>query len=85
MCQMVGVDWKEIDFQKHNWFYEHAWTEEQEAEFVEWLADFLHSNKEARLLFEMWRGDKKTCRRYAEGFVWNYGWKVNYFPAGEAN
>ena len=77
LCQAVGVDWKTVDFHKDGWYLEHTWTQEQEDEFKEWLADYLYKNTRARQqIMKFPRKDKRICARVASGFVWNHGWKA---------
>jgi len=76
MCNMVGADPDKIDFKSHNWFWQYTWTKEQEQEFIQWFADYLYNNTKARQeLLHANRKNKKYCRKAAEQFVWNYGWK----------
>lgn len=76
MCKWVGADPKEIDFKKEHWFMEHEWTIGQQNDFVHWLTDYLYKNDGARKeLLEHPLKNKKRCRKSAEWFVFNYGWK----------
>ena len=79
MCKRVGADPDKINFKKDNWFIEYEWTEKQERKFTDWLAKYLYENSEARRVFATFaRKDKKACKRVAEEFVNEYGWKTNY-------
>ena len=71
MCSRVGVEYKGIDFKKH------SWTQEQEDSFVEWLAEYLRNNKDARnVIMKHPSKKKKETVETAKSFVWNYGWKI---------
>ena len=71
MCSRVGVEYKGIDFKKH------SWTQEQEDSFVEWLANYLRENKDARdTLMQYQTKNKRETLEFAKSFVWNYGWKI---------
>lgn len=74
MCEMVGVDYKTFDFNQPNWYWQHTWTKEQEAEFITWLAQFLLKHKYTRK--GKYRGEDKPTYD-AKKIVWNYGWKVS--------
>ena len=77
MCKRVEADTENIDFGKHNWFWEYEWTKEQEKDFVEWLADYLYTSTEARREMARFpRKTKKDCSKVAYWFVWNHGWKT---------
>ena len=80
MCSRVGFcvpDGALSYFKQPTWYHDYEWTQIQEDEFVKWMADYLFSNKEARgEILEFPRRDKKTCKKAAEEFVWNYGWKI---------
>ena len=81
MCMKVNANPDNIDFGKQDWFHSFEWYEEQEEEFIEWLADYLYNNKEARKeLLRFPSRSKKVMRRAAEQFVFNYGWKLKQKP-----
>ena len=77
MCNMVGADADKIDFKSNNWFWQYEWTKDQEQEFVKWLTDYLYQNTKARKeIMEYPIKRKAHCRKVAEFFAWNYGWKT---------
>lgn len=77
MCNRVNADYGSIDFKAPTWYHEYEWTQEQEDDFVKWMTDYLFNNKEARFeILAFPRKDKKYCKKAAEEFVWNYGWKI---------
>lgn len=69
----------DFDFKKDNWYRDYTWTEEQEGEFIQWLAKFLKKHK-----YSPKRGRRHypdgTSRSIAEHdarkIVFNYGWKT---------
>ena len=78
MCEYVNANPEEIEWRNEEdpYFWKYEWTQKQEQDFINWLADYLYNNKEARnAIMEYPRKNKKICRRVAEFFVWNYGWK----------
>lgn len=75
-CDIIGVDFSEVDASKEDWFMLHEWTTEQENEFIEWLTNHLMESKAARtaiMQFPIKR--KKKCNQTAIDWVFNYGWK----------
>jgi len=77
MCSRVSADFDSIDFKQSNWYTQYEWFVEEEAEFTEWLADYVYRNKDARreLTTRYYRITKRDAREFAKQFVWNYGWK----------
>ena len=67
MCKRVGVDAKDFDFDKDDWFRKHPWTKEEEDNFVLWLANYLTRNKIAR---------KGKSLYEAQKIIGNYGWVI---------
>jgi hypothetical protein len=62
-----------------SWFTNHEWTSEQEDEYVDWLAQYLYTNRKAQIELVERSGrkmSKKRCRTAASAFVTNYGWKL---------
>ena len=45
---------QKIDFKSKDWYLKYTWTEEEQDDFIKWLADFLHTNNKARKLFNNW-------------------------------
>jgi len=59
-----------------DWYCKATWTKEQETEFIRWLTDHFYSNKAARyaLLRHPTYPTKRSCRKAAKEFWWQYGW-----------
>ena len=76
MCSRVNANPEEIDFKSSDWYLKYTWTEEEQDDFIKWLADFLHTNNKARKLFNIIGKSKKRCKHGAMLFVSNYGWKT---------
>ena len=78
-CEIIGVNFDDIDFGKDNWFMSNSWTEAQEQEFSDWLFDYLMKNKEAREeLLEHKAKDKKYIKKAVSEINLNYGWRTEY-------
>jgi len=76
MCNRVDADYDSIDFQKEDWYYQYEWTQEEENSFIEWVADYLYNNSEARkILYGIHIKNKKLCKKAAEGLIF-YCWKI---------
>lgn len=76
MCDIVGADFDSIQFESDDWFLKHSWEEDQEKEFIDWMADYLYKNRIARLeMTKITNNTKRNCRNAAVQFVWNYGWR----------
>jgi len=76
MCKRVNAKYEDIDFKKEQWFLEYEWTNEEEASFINWLVDYMKQNKEARDTLMMFpRNNKRDLERFANSFIFNYGWK----------
>lgn len=78
MFTRVGASRKNVNVKRYGWFLQHAWTRQQEDDFVGWLTDYFMKNEGARkeLMGHTVLNSRKRCREAAEEFVWNYGWKV---------
>jgi len=78
MCEIINVDYDTINIKEEDWYLKHSWTLEQEKNFVNWLANYLYTNKEARLaLYKVSHKFTKTqCEKKAGFFAFNYGWKL---------
>ena len=78
MCKRVNADYHSIDFNCDAWFWTYSWTQTEEDSFIDWLAEYLYTNKDARTeITKHPSGTKKYCRQFAENFTWNYGWKIS--------
>lgn len=71
MCEMVGTKYEMVDFTAKQWFWTHTWTQEDEDEFIQWLARFF----EKKYFKGNYRGMKHSLYE-AKKFTYNYGWKV---------
>ena len=76
MCSRVNANLKDIDFKSKDWYLKHTWTEEEQDDFIKWLADFLHTNNKARKLFNIIGNSGKQCKRGAMLFNLYFGWKT---------
>jgi len=74
MCSRVGA--RDINFEENDWYLKYTWTEEEQDDFIKWLADFLHANSNARKLFNMIGNSKKQCKHGAMLFNLYFGWKT---------
>lgn len=78
MCTYVDTTFDSVDFNKEGWFHNYFWTTEAEEKFLSWLEDFLYNNAEARREVMMFPNkNKRGIKRFAEMFVFNYGWVVH--------
>ena len=68
MCEVVGADFAKVKFKSSNWYLKHTWTEEEQQDFIDWLAKFYQKRHGYT---------KKNSVFLANSFVGNYGWKVN--------
>jgi len=78
MCDRVGADFEDIDFGNEKWFMKnHSWTEKEEEDFVKWFTDELMNNASLRKKFLKYpRKNKKKCRKAAQWFCFEYGWRL---------
>ena len=81
MCNMVGADFKKIDFKNKDdlWFDKYSWTEKQEDDFKKWLHNYLYKNNEAqRELYNrtrMRKWGRLSCEEAVTNFVFQYSWR----------
>lgn len=84
MHELVGADISQSDFDDGNWVLEHSWTLDKENSFREWLVDYLVQNDAARKelcasqLHEkpITRKHINSLERFADQFIFIYGWKI---------
>jgi len=77
MCLIGGCDFESIDFSAKNWFHKHTWTKEEQDAFRDWLADLVYDETLVRnQLLEHPIKNKKYCKRFADEFVFSYGWRI---------
>lgn len=75
MCEVINVDYDSIDFQEDGWYEKHTWTDEQENEYILWVAQELYNNADMREeLLEDPSQDIANCFEAAVHFVANFGW-----------
>lgn len=77
MCEMVGADYKKINFKKEGWWNKYEWTVEQAAEFSRWLYEELRKRPELRHeMMETPTANPQLLIRFVNKFVAFYGWKT---------
>lgn len=62
MCNRVGVDFNKLDFSIPDWFREHSWTVEEEADYRKWLIKLIRTKGIHKPEFQ------------ADMFLLTYGW-----------
>ena len=83
MCRRVGADISAVEkgfvsSPEHDskWYTRYSWSEEEEMNFVEWLADYLYNSGEARReITNSGLRNKRHLRRVANEFVFIWGWR----------
>ena len=69
----IGEPFPDKDyFKKLGWYKDHSWTEEQERNYINWLAEFLMKNWKGITLHKPY--NKKQAMSMSIQFVSNYGW-----------
>jgi len=77
MFKRVGAIYDPAKVHIDGWYNEHEWTKTEEDNFINWLAELLYSNKDARNKIMAFKSkNKKRCKDAANWFVFNYGWKT---------
>lgn len=77
MCEFVGANIEDVDFNNQQWYWTHSWDEKTQNEFIDWLVEYLKKNNDARNnIMRFPRKNSKQIRKVAEWFVFNYGWKI---------
>lgn len=77
MFKRVGDTYLPSKTEGDEWYLKHEWTEKEQEDFMEWLTNYLMTNKEARhelLSFPI--RNKKRCQQAASWFNLMYGWKT---------
>lgn len=74
MCKRVGADYGIVN-SSDTWYLQFEWTPEQESDFEDWLKNYVWENADVRKYFGLPK-DKKIVRKFAEGFVFEYGWTL---------
>ena len=76
LCRRVGVSYFDVDFEKHNWYMDHSWTDQEANSFQRWMSKYLYRTPGARKeLMTISARDKSCTDEAAKWFVWNHGWK----------
>jgi len=77
MFTRVGDTYDEDKTSSDAWYEAHEWTQEEQDSFIDWLADYLYNNRDARkFLMSYPYKNKKHCRATASQFNAWYGWKT---------
>jgi len=80
MCDVINVNYKDIDTMKEGWFNEYTWTAEQEEEFRVWFESYLYKSAEARReIMEHPIKNKKIINKLVTQFIFNYGWEGDLY------
>lgn len=78
MFENTGIEYSDEYVQSDNWYLDYQWTDKQEQEFTDWLANYLSENADARkeLLYSTVKS-KRMCSLAAKQFVTFFGWAMN--------
>ena len=78
MCSYVDVNFEDIDYTEDNWYWEYEWTQEDEADFIEWLANEIKTNNKVRKEVSNlpYRPSMKKASAFASHFNMMFGWKT---------
>jgi glycosyltransferase involved in cell wall biosynthesis len=77
MCNMIEVNYDDVDFSSPTWYWDHTWTMAKEEEFIDWLAKLLYNDTKVRkAILSFPSKDKKRCQAGARFFASMYGWKI---------
>jgi len=85
MFEMVNLDYKAVWHEYEDdpqWYWRNEWSAKTEAEFIEWLTQYLMGNSGARraiMRFPM--KNKRNCQAAAVWFNLQYGWKTKRHEA----
>lgn len=75
-CEIVDTKYNEIDFDNDLWFFERQWDKDQEKGFIDWMTNHLQTSREARVaIMNIPSRTKSLCKKTAEAFAFNFGWK----------
>ena len=81
MFAIIGKE-KELEnfnFSEPNWYHKHEWTEDQENEFIGWLAKYFKSNYKKSEFKEAFSFDSRfesNPTKMAYKFTMDFGWKT---------
>ena len=59
------------------WFSKYSWSKEDEDSFKSWLSNYVKDKKIWYALTNRIYLNKKLRERFANDFVFQYGWKIN--------
>lgn len=77
MCSMINVDYDTMDFKEDHWYEKYTWTQQQEDEYLVWMAEELFQNDAMREeLLEDPAKNIINCFEASVHFIANYGWNT---------
>ena len=77
MCKRVDADFEKVNFKSKTWYSKCSWTEAEQNDFKKWLVKYLKKNSEARReMMENPTTISKIIDKFANMFIFNYGWKT---------
>ena len=75
MCNVIGIKFEDVNFDKEDWFEDYSWTMQQEADFIIWLTNILLKEDHIReSLLAHPEKDFAICLEAAQTFIALYGW-----------
>jgi hypothetical protein len=78
MFEGTGITYSDQYVKTDDWYLNYRWTEEQENEFTDWLADYLYKNSQARKeLMALSTKSKAACMKAAIQFTSFFGWTTS--------
>ncbi len=78
MFEGTGITYSDQYVKTDDWYFNYRWTEEQENEFTDWLADYLYKNSQARKeLMTLSTKSKPACMKAAIQFTCFFGWTTS--------
>ena len=78
MFEVVGETYTPDKVKNPNWFLAHTWTALNQKLFKEWLSKHIRESASARNALTVLRvkPTKTLADKFADEFVFNYGWKL---------
>jgi hypothetical protein len=78
MFEGTGIPYSDEYVKTNDWYLNYKWTEDQENEFTDWLADYLYNNSDARKeLMALSNKSKAACMKAAIQFSSFFGWTTS--------
>lgn len=75
MFEGTGIDYSDEYVKTKDWYLNYVWTEDQQRDYIDWLADYLYKTSGARKeLMNISSRGKKECKKAAEQFTMFFGW-----------